>query len=33
MEGQIEVMRVYGETGVAANVITGFLRRKGLNAL
>lgn len=32
MEGQIEVMRVYGETGVAANVITEFLRRKGLNA-
>ncbi|MTI81023.1 MAG: hypothetical protein FH758_09080 [Firmicutes bacterium] len=32
MEGQIEVMRIYGETGVAANEITDFLRQKGFNA-
>ncbi|MFZ5945794.1 MAG: 4Fe-4S binding protein [Bacillota bacterium] len=32
MEGQIEVMRVYGETGVAANEITELLRQKGFNA-
>lgn len=33
MEAQIEVMRVYGETGIAVNSISKFLRENGYNAV
>jgi epoxyqueuosine reductase len=33
MEAQIEVMRVYGETGRAVNKISEFLRKNGYNAV
>lgn len=33
MEAQIEVMRVYGETGKAVNKISKYLRENGYNAV